>query len=585
MARRNRANDRRLSFRSALLVGATLIAALAGCDAGSESDRSSSDGGSAGTSGKGGAPGSGSMLHRDGRAIVDAEGRPVLLRGMAFGNDVWSGRSTPVTTHHTDIDFDRLQQWGMNAVRFYLNYQLFEDDRAPYQYKSSGFEWIDRNVAWAKARGVYLILNVHVPPGGFQSNGDGGALWADEENRKRLIALWRAIAERYRDEPAILGFDILNEPRPTGSRAQWSELAGAVAAAIREVDVEHLLVVERTNSVGDDWSSDADMNFFLLPDENVLYEFHFYEPIEYTHQFASWVGFGEGGKYPDESLISGANLSWYEWSQEPSPPPYAPPGDSDWTLYESEPYELNDPKIAAIGVTLVSELNAGTAYFDDLFLKEYDSTGTLVATVYSADLESLDGWYFWKAGSSGSAAVSTEHRSGKASLAISGTDHDASLSGAFRYAPKPGHRYSVGGYIKGVAVSNDSRPDPRGNWTQVSRALVRLDYFSADGPLLARNKAALEASVDRYAAWAEAHDVPLYLGEFGLMHFCFEDGRGGVDWVSDMLDILAARRIHFTYHTYHEPGFGVFLSDATQRLPDMADANLPLISTFEQKLR
>ena len=42
---------------------------------------------------------------------------------------------------------------GFNSVRFYLNYGLFEDDSKPYEYKESGFEWIDRNVEWAKENG------------------------------------------------------------------------------------------------------------------------------------------------------------------------------------------------------------------------------------------------------------------------------------------------------------------------------------------------------------------------------------------------------------------------------------------------
>jgi endoglucanase len=524
------------------------------------------------------------FIRRSGTSLVDENGTTVSLRGVAFGNNVWSNPTLPNAYHHAEHDFERVASWGMNAVRFYLNYALFEDDSAPYQYKQSGWDWVDRNVAWAKAHGVRLILNLHVPQGGFQSNGDGGALWSAPENQARFVALWRAIAERYENEPTIAGYDLLNEPRPTTSSSQWSDLATRTIAALREVDERHLVFVERTNSVGDDWSNDSEMNFFLVPDENAVYEFHFYEPFEYSHQFASWVNRGEGGKYPDESLISSAGLSWYLWNYEPAPPPYLDKGDSDWKLYESQPYQIVDPKIKALGVTLMSELNAGTAYFDDVTVKEYDEAGKLVGTIYAQDLEKLDDWYFWKAGSAGSASVSSEAHSGKASLSIAGTDHDASLSGNWRFAAKPGHSYSVSVWMKGEGIGDESRPDPRGSWTQVTRALARLDYFTGEGGVMARNKASLESALGAYAAWGKKQGVPLYLGEFGLMHQCFENERGGTAWVSDVLDIASEHGFNFTYHTYHEVNFGIFLSESSTTLPDESAMNRALVSTFQRKL-
>jgi endoglucanase len=441
-------------------------------------------------------------------------------------------------------------------------------------------------VAWARHNGISLILNMHVPPGGFQSNGAGDALWNEAGKQDRLVALWQAIARRYRGETAIAGYDLLNEPQSPCSRQQWVDLATRLHAAIRAVDPEHTIVVERTNSVGADWSNDADMNFFLLPDSNVLYEFHFYSPIEYTHQHTSWTGFGEAGPYPDASKLASGNLSWYGWSYLPGAPPAAPSGSSDWTYFESQPYRIDDPAIKVLAVVLLSELNAGTAYFDDVVVKEYDADGVLVGTVVQMDLESLDGWSFWTAGNTGTSGVSTtEAHSGQASLFISNTEHDANLTNtARRLVVVPGHSYSVGGWIKGVNVSSASRPDPRGTWTQNSRALIRLDYFSSDGPVLVRDKAALAAELDRYVAWGRAHGVPLYLGEFGVFRSCFEDGRGGLAWVADMLDLLVERQLSFTYHSYHEDAFGIFRSDPATTLPAPLHANLPLIDLFKAKL-
>src|SRR5262245_26392463 len=95
------------------------------------------------------------ILRRSGAAIVDEAGRPVRLRGIAFGNEVWSHRALP-DRHHAEIDFQRVRAMGMNAVRFYLYAGTFEDDGAPGVYKPAGWQWLDRNVEWARRHGVYL---------------------------------------------------------------------------------------------------------------------------------------------------------------------------------------------------------------------------------------------------------------------------------------------------------------------------------------------------------------------------------------------------------------------------------------------
>jgi endoglucanase len=227
------------------------------------------------------------LLRVRGAKIVDGAGHVVALRGVAFGNEVWSNARLP-RRHHDETDYQRVAAMGMNAVRFYMNYRTFESDAAPGKYLDDGWQWLADNIAWAKKHGVYLVLNMHVPPGGFQSLGAGKALWARADLQDRFVRLWTEIARRCRNEPTVAGYDLLNEPVVTKSKSQWSELAGRIAAAIRTVDPDHMLFVERVNAVGGDWSEDADRNFFTIADPNTVYEFHFYKPFHFTHQSASW---------------------------------------------------------------------------------------------------------------------------------------------------------------------------------------------------------------------------------------------------------------------------------------------------------
>jgi endoglucanase len=508
------------------------------------------------------------ILRRSGQTIVDAAGTPVRLRGVAFGNYVWNKRALP-TRHHDESDFARVRAMGMNAIRFYMYYGTFEDDARPRVYKDAGWEWLDRNVAWARRHGVYLVLNMHVPPGGFQSMGDGRGLWEVPANQDRLVALWRAIAARYAHEPMVAAYDLLNEPGVPESKEQWRSLAARIVRAIREVDPRHIIVVERVNSIAKHWNNDAEMNFFLVDDPNVVYTFHFYEPFDYTHQGASWVKLGEGGRYPDETRIAHGDTNWIGIAAFDSPS--LPPGDSPWTHSEGPRLAAKDPRAVVGHVSLVGrDVGEGRALYDDIVVEEYDEHGRPAGEVLRLDLRTLGGWYFWSQNNSGHPGISPEGHGGPGALTITGTTDDANLGSAQNeFAPKQGRSYALSGWMKGERLPPDARVQ------------IRLDFLGSDAPVRARNKAFLAAEMERYLAWGRAHDVPLFLGEFGLHRPCFQDGRGGLAWVEDMLDLADQAGLSFSYHAYHEDGFGLYYG-AGPVVP--AHANHELIDLFTRKL-
>lgn len=68
----------------------------------------------------------------------------------------------------------------------------------------------------------------------------------------------------------------------------------------------------------------------------------------------------------------------------------------------------------------------------------------------------------------------------------------------------------------------------------------------------------------------------------GVINFGYENNRGGVQWTSDMIDILKDRNAHFTYHAYHEDAFGIYKGYGTP--VDPTNANQDLIQLFKVKL-
>jgi hypothetical protein len=90
--------------------------------------------------------------------------------------------------------------------------------------------------------------------------------------------------------------------------------------------------------------------------------------------------------------------------------------------------------------------------------------------------------------------------------------------------------------------------------------------------------------MDRYLAWGQAHNVPLFLGEFGVYKACFANDKGGITWVSDVYDLAttAARRVAaLSFHQYHEESFALYYGSGPV---DLAHANQPLIDLLTSKL-
>ncbi|MFN8206342.1 MAG: carbohydrate-binding protein [Bacteroidales bacterium] len=98
------------------------------------------------------------------------------------------------------------------------------------------------------------------------------SLWEDQRNKDKTIALWRKLAERYSAEPWIGGYDLINETNWTFSNGNvpLKELFVNITNAIREVDTNHIIIIEG-NGFANDFSG-------LTPkwDDNMVYSFHKY---------------------------------------------------------------------------------------------------------------------------------------------------------------------------------------------------------------------------------------------------------------------------------------------------------------------
>jgi len=182
----------------------------------------------------------------------------------------------------TEADIKRIAELGFNSVRPALNARLLLAEGENPVYLEEGFRLIDSLIAWGKKYGIYVILDMHGAPGGQtganidDSLNNTPGLFMDAGNQDRLVDLWVTLARRYKDEPAVAAYDLLNEPLPiqSGAAARYKHLLvplyKRITAEIRKVDQKHMITLE-----GFDWSND--WSLFDAPfDRNVFYQFHYY---------------------------------------------------------------------------------------------------------------------------------------------------------------------------------------------------------------------------------------------------------------------------------------------------------------------
>jgi endoglucanase len=98
-----------------------------------------------------------------------------------------------------------------------------------------------------------------------------------------IYALWIVLARRYADRAdGRLFFEVMNEP--SVDRNTWNEQGPRLVEAIRREAPGHTIVYGPANYQ----RIDALLELEPLPQANVVYAVHFYDPMVFTHQGLTW---------------------------------------------------------------------------------------------------------------------------------------------------------------------------------------------------------------------------------------------------------------------------------------------------------
>ncbi len=333
------------------------------------------------------------FLETDGQDIVNQKGEKVRLKGVNLGAwMIWEDWLCPYENsldHYTaleilterfgqqkayelmntymdnwitEYDLDEIKKMGFNAVRVPFWFRNFYYDDKGTKILDENGEWDFSRLDWVveecSERELYVVLDMHGAVG-YQSdaphNGKKGSvgLYADTEQGERYRELtdelWTAIASRFKDNPAVAMYDLLNEPMcdveagEIERRINNEMIYTRLYDTVRSVDKNHIITMEAI------WTAIALPMAWTKGWDNVVYQVHFYNNSNFIFNLFAWftkfiyadVPMMMGEFYPHQKTtwencfrtLDKANYSWFLWT-------YKATGhgmwESDWCLRGSK---------------------------------------------------------------------------------------------------------------------------------------------------------------------------------------------------------------------------------------------------------
>ncbi|MBP3380130.1 MAG: cellulase family glycosylhydrolase [Ruminococcus sp.] len=179
-------------------------------------------------------------------------------------------------------DIENIRGMGFDHLRLPVDYNLVQNETG--EFREDGFDYIDRCIQWCGELGLNMILDLH-KTAGFSFDEGGTDFFHSERLILQFISLWSRFAQRYGRFSGRLAFELLNEVVDEADNEPWMKIAERTVREIRRYapDIKILIGGYMNNSV-------TAVSRISPPfDENIIYNFHCYEPLLFTHQGAYWI--------------------------------------------------------------------------------------------------------------------------------------------------------------------------------------------------------------------------------------------------------------------------------------------------------
>lgn len=411
-------------------------------------------------------------------------------RGVNFGNALeapeegWWG----LTLQESYVE--AVAQAGFHTVRLPVKWSGHAAETAPYAIDPAFLTRVDEVVGWVLDRDLNVIVDFHH----YDEMSSEPAT-----HLPRWLGIWAQIAEHYQDAPDALAFELLNEPNQALGAELWNQMVAQALAIVRESNPRRWVVVGPV-----DWNAIGALPDLSLPeDDRLVLTVHYYDPFEFTHQGAEWVGLPPPLGRPWNGDQLAPRAGWHDWS---------------WDTDRSYGDELT--------VTFL----AGWA-----------------------------GYYLHPAPPVSGYQRLALRASATIDLLISCGEEGDGLP--LRTAPGVELVVELEACGGGAGVSRLFVQNGTGE-PQPPFVLQTLELRGPGGtmPLLVSEAEAVSASLDLVLAWAEAHGgLPVLLGEFGAYGTADMDSR--VRWTRTVREAAEAHGFGWAYWEFGA-GFGVYDPEA-----------------------
>lgn len=182
-------------------------------------------------------------------------------------------------------DLKQIAEWGFDHVRLPVDYEVLEDEDG--NEIKEGVGYVKQVLDWCIKYQLNAVLDLHKAYG-YDFNDAGEAeknnLFSNEALQERFIQLWLRLANAFGGYHNV-AFELLNEVVEKENAQAWNQLIQKAVIAIRSVTANTPIIYG-----GIQWNSVKTLKLLDIPkDDNIIFTFHFYEPLLFTHQKAHWV--------------------------------------------------------------------------------------------------------------------------------------------------------------------------------------------------------------------------------------------------------------------------------------------------------
>ncbi len=198
-------------------------------------------------------------------------------RGINLGNALEAPREGDWGVTLKEEYFEAIAKAGFDSVRIPVRWSAHAADSAPYTIDPKFFNRVDWAVEQALKRKLSVVLNMHHYDGMMDE---------PAKHRERFVGLWKQIAEHYKDRPASLVLELLNEPHNKLTAEEWNRDLAAALTVVRQSNPARDIVI---GPVG--WNAIGELPGLKLPeaDRHLIVTVHYYNPFHFTHQGADFV--------------------------------------------------------------------------------------------------------------------------------------------------------------------------------------------------------------------------------------------------------------------------------------------------------